>query len=197
MTRYARAGAAWIGALLLLVSAASEVAAAAQAPAPAPPASTTAMPPEARKEDVASMDAILAALYDVISGPAGQPRDWDRFRSLFAPGARLIPTGRTPEGENRITATDPDGYISRSSKALSQGFFEKEIARKVDRFGQIAHVFSTYEARRQANDDKLLARGINSIQLFDDGTRWWIVSVYWQAERPDAPIPPEYLPKGR
>ena len=172
-------------ALLILAVVASPLA--AQAPAA----------PAARTADVESLDAILTALYDVISGPAGEKRDWDRFRSLFAPGARLIPTGRTPEGENRITATDPDGYISRSSKALSQGFFEKEIARKVDRFGQIAHVFSTYEARRQANDDKLLARGINSIQLFDDGTRWWIVSVYWQAERPDAPIPPEYLPKGR
>jgi hypothetical protein len=151
----------------------------------------------ARKEDVASMDAILAALYDVISGPAGQARDWNRFRSLFTPGARLIPTGRTPEGQARITVSDPEGYITRSSAALSQGFFEKEVARKVDRFGGIAHVFSTYEARRNANDTQLLARGINSIQLFNDGTRWWIVSIYWQAERPDSQIPAEYLPKAR
>jgi hypothetical protein len=153
--------------------------------------------PEPRKEDVASMDAILAALYDVISGPAGQARDWNRFRSLFVPGARLIPTGRTPEGVARITVSDPDGYITRSGNALAQGFFEKEVARKVDRFGGIAHVFSTYEARRKADDTQVLARGINSIQLFDDGKRWWIVSVYWQAERPDSQIPAEYLPKAR
>jgi hypothetical protein len=169
---------------------------AAQTP-PTAPAAQNASAPEARKEDVASMDAILAALYDVISGPAGQARDWNRFRSLFAPGARLIPTGRTPEGQARITVTDPEGYITRSSSALSQGFFEKEISREVDRFGAIAHVFSTYEARRKADDTQLLARGINSIQLFNDGTRWWIVSIYWQAERPDTQIPAEYLPKGR
>lgn len=170
-------------------------------PAPAAPgtpaAPAPAQTPEPRKEDVASMDAILAALYDVISGPAGQARDWNRFRSLFAPGARLIPTGRSPEGVARINVSDAEGYIARSSKALSQGFFEKEIARKVDRFGGVVHVFSTYEARRNANDTQLLARGINSIQLFDDGTRWWIVSIYWQAERPDSQIPAEYLPKAR
>jgi hypothetical protein len=168
----------------------------AQAPLAAPGAQN-ASAPETRKEDVASMEAILAALYDVISGPAGQARDWNRFRSLFAPGARLIPTGRTPEGQARITVIDPEGYITRSSTALSQGFFEKEISREVDRFGAIAHVFSTYEARRKADDTQLLARGINSIQLFNDGTRWWIVSIYWQAERPDTQIPAEYLPKGR
>jgi hypothetical protein len=168
------------------------------APATTPSAGAQATPtPEPRKEDVASMDAILAALYDVISGPAGQARDWDRFRSLFVPGARLIPTGRTPEGAGRITVSDPDGYITRSGNALSQGFFEKEIARKVDQFGAIAHVFSTYEARRKADDTQLLARGINSIQLFNDGKRWWIVSIYWQAERPDSQIPTEYLPKPR
>jgi hypothetical protein len=178
--------------------AAAQTPPAAQTPAPAAAQASAATPaPEARKEDVASMDAILAALYDVISGPAGQARDWNRFRSLFTPGARLIPTGRTPEGTARITVSDPEGYIERSSKALSQGFFEKEVARKVDRFGGIAHVFSTYEARRKADDTELLARGINSIQLFNDGTRWWIVSIYWQAERPDSQIPAEYLPKAR
>lgn len=170
---------------------------AAAAPAPAGPAAAAAAPakatPPARKEDVESMDAILGALYNVISGPAGQARDWDRFRSLFTPGARLIPTGRTPEGQPRIRVIDPEGYITNSSAALQQGFFEKEIARKVDRFGGIAQVFSTYEARRTANDPKPFVRGINSIQLYFDGTRWWIVSVYWEAERPDSPLPAQYL----
>jgi hypothetical protein len=208
MTRYSMFAPAALAAASFLFSAA------AAAQTPAPTAQTSAAPaapaaqqnataaqqsapaPEAKKEDVASMDAILAALYDVISGPAGQARDWNRFRSLFAPGARLIPTGRTPEGQGRITVSDPEGYITRSANALSQGFFENEVARKVDRFGGIAHVFSTYEARRKADDTQLLARGINSIQLFNDGTRWWIVSIYWQAERPDSQIPAEYLPTG-
>lgn len=163
------------------------------ASAPAAATAPTKPAPAARKEDVESMDAILGALYNVISGPAGQPRDWDRFRSLFTPGARLIPTGRTPEGQPRISVVDPDGYIARSSGALQQGFFEKEIARSVDRFGGIAQVFSTYEARRAADDPKPFVRGINSIQLYHDGTRWWIVSVYWEAERADSPIPAQYL----
>lgn len=203
MIRYSKLPPARLAALLWLcaATASTPVALAAASPSPTAPRPTIAsavqgtQAPDARQEDVASMDAILAALYDVISGPAGQARDWDRFRSLFAPGARLIPTGRSPEGQPRISATDPDGYISRSSAALARGFFEKEIFRKVDRFGRIVHVFSTYESRRQADDTELLARGINSIQLFDDGARWWIVSIYWQAETPEAPIPPEYLPK--
>jgi hypothetical protein len=200
MIRYSTtlAGAVFAAASFTL-GVASAVSAQPATPAPAtaaPAAAAQAAPaPEPRKEDVASMDAIIAALYDVISGPAGQARDWDRFRSLFVSGARLIPTGRTPEGVARITVSDPDGYIARSGNALSQGFFEKEVARKVDRFGGIAHVFSTYEARRKADDTQLLARGINSIQLFNDGKRWWIVSIYWQAERPDSQIPAEYLPK--
>ncbi len=200
MTRHSIiAPTALAAASFLLAAAASTANAAAQTPAPTEVAAAaqSATVPEPGKEDVASMDAILAALYDVISGPAGQARDWNRFRSLFAPGARLIPTARTPEGQSRITVTDPEGYITRSSAALSQGFFEKEISRKVDRFGAVTHVFSTYESRRKADDTELLARGINSIQLFDDGTRWWIVSIYWQGERPDAPIPAEYLPKTR
>jgi hypothetical protein len=180
-----------------VVSASAQPAQGAPAAAPAAPAAQKESIPEARKADVSSIDAILAALYDSISGPAGQPRDWNRFRSLFVAGARLIPTGRTPEGQARITVTDPDGYIARSSAALAQGFFEKEIARKVDQFGSVAHVFSTYESRRKADDTTLLARGINSIQLYFDGTRWSVVSIYWQAERPDAPIPAAYLPAPR
>jgi hypothetical protein len=200
MTRHSIiAPTALAAASFLLAATVSTANAAAQTPAPteAAAAAQSATVPEARRDDVASMDAILAALYDVISGPAGQARDWNRFRSLFAPGARLIPTARTPEGQSRITVTDPEGYITRSSAALSQGFFEKEISRKVDRFGAVTHVFSTYESRRKADDTELLTRGINSIQLFNDGTRWWIVSIYWQGERPDAPIPAEYLPKTR
>jgi hypothetical protein len=145
-------------------------------------------------KDVASQDAILAALYDAISGPACQRRDWDRFRSLFAPGARLIPTGRGPDGTARARAETPDEYATAAKQGLEEnGFFEHEIARTGETFGSITHAFSTYESRRTAADAKPFARGINSIQLLNDGTRWWIVTVYWQSERPDSPIPPEYL----
>jgi len=157
-----------------------------------PPTSSTGV---ADPKDVATEDAILAALYDVISGPACQKRDWNRFKSLFVPGARLIPTGR-PNGTVTARVMTPDEYATNAQRTLEEnGFFEHETARTGETFGAITHAFSTYESRRQANDEKPFARGINSIQLLNDGTRWWVVTVYWQAERPDSPIPPQYLPK--
>jgi hypothetical protein len=159
-----------------------------------PPATQDAKPPAAKPEDVKSMDAIVASLYDVISGPAGQKRDWDRFRSLFVPGARLIPAVAANGGAG-ARVLDPDGYAQRAGTALERGFFEHEIARKVEAFGNIAHVFSTYESRHAASDPTPFARGINSIQLLKDGSRWWVVTVYWDSERPDNPLPAEYLPK--
>jgi hypothetical protein len=159
---------------------------------PAPTSSTGTADPK----DVASEDAILAVLYDVISGPACQHRDWNRFRSLFAPGARLIPTGRPVNGTVSLRAETPDEYATAAQRGLEQnGFFEREISRTGETFGSITHAFSTYESRRMANDPTPFARGINSIQLLNDGTRWWIVTVYWQAERPDNPIPEKFLKK--
>jgi hypothetical protein len=153
----------------------------------------------ANPADVESIDAIINAAYDVISGPAGQKRDWGRERSLFSPGAQLIPTTKTAGEMNqdgRITpqVLDVDGYIERSRVYLEKnGFFEKEIARRTEQFGHIAHVWSTYESRYQEDDPKPFMRGINSIQLFCDDKRWWIVTVYWQHESPEDPIPEKYL----
>jgi hypothetical protein len=151
--------------------------------------------PSAASADVKSIDAIIASLYDVISGPAGQRRDWDRMRSLFVPGARLIPTA-AGTGDGAIARVqDVEAYIQRASAVFERdGFFEREIARKTDAFGRIAHVFSTYESRHNASDPAPFARGINSIQLLKDGDRWWVVTVYWDSERPGNPIPPQYLP---
>jgi len=152
--------------------------------------------PAANPSDVASVDSIVAALYDVISGPAGKKRDWDRMRSLFIPGARLIPTGKRQSGEISSRVLTVEDYINGSSKALEEGgFFEKEIARRTELYGNIAHVFSTYDSRRKAEDPKPFARGINSIQLMNDGKRWWIVTVFWQGEGPDNPLPEKYLKK--
>jgi hypothetical protein len=154
------------------------------APAPAAPAAAEA--------DVASPEAIIAALYDVISGPAGQARNWDRFRSLFAPGARLIPAAPRPDGS--APSLSPEDYVQRTSAAfLKSGFFEREIARRAEAFGTVVHVFSTYESRRAREDEKPFARGINSIQLMKHAGRWWIVTVMWDQERADNAIPPKYL----
>lgn len=156
------------------------------------PAAAQSLAP--RPADVASVDAILAALYDVISGPAGQARDWDRFRSLFVPEARLIPTGRTAAGEGRMRVWTPEQYIVEAGARLERdGFFEREIGRKQERFGNIVHVMSAYDSKRTLADATPFARGINSIQLWFDGQRWWVVTIYWQAETGDAPIPADYL----
>jgi hypothetical protein len=165
--------------------------------AQATPPQAAAAAVSARPADVASLDAILAALYDVISGPAGQKRDWNRFRSLFVPGARLIPTGGPAGQTPRATVLTPDEYITRAGVSLERdGFFEREIGRSVDTFGRITQVFSAYDSKRLPSDEKPFQRGINSIQLLNDGTRWWVVSVYWDAERPDNPIPARYLRNG-
>lgn len=162
---------------------------------PAPAAQSAPTPPPTNPADVASVDAIIAALYDVISGPAGQRRDWNRMRSLFIPGARLIPTAQRREGGFAARVLDVEGYISSSGNYIeTNGFFEREIARRTEQFGQIAHVFSTYEARHKADDPRPFMRGINSIQLLNDGQRWWVVTVFWQAESESNPLPAQYLP---
>jgi hypothetical protein len=150
---------------------------------------------EAKPSDVESIDAILKAVYDVISGDAGKERDWDRFRSLFHKDARLIPTGTNQQtGVTGANAMTPDGYIERTGPVFAkQGFHEREIARKIDRYGNIVHAFSTYAAFRSKDDKEPFIRGINSFQLLFDGKRWWIVTIYWQAETPENPIPREYL----
>jgi hypothetical protein len=147
--------------------------------------------------DVDSIDGIIAATYDVISGPAGKKRDWERERSLFHSDARLIPTATVP-GRNDVDLAplvlDVEGYIARVEPLFEkEGFYEKEVARRVEQFGQIAHVWSTYESRRDPKDPKPFMRGINSIQLFNDDKRWWILSIYWQHESPKNPLPEKYL----
>lgn len=183
--------------LLLVLFALTPIAAVARAQAtPAPPA---VMPvivtsPRAAPADVESIDAIITALYDVISGPVGQARNWNRMRSLFIPGGRLMPAGLRPGGGIGMRVLTANDYIAVSGPQLERmGFRERELARRTERFGHIAHVFSTYEYGTET--DATVVRGINSIQLLNDGTRWWVVSLFWEAERPDNPLPPEYLPK--
>lgn len=145
-------------------------------------------------KDVGSMSGILSALYDVISGPAGQKRNWDRMRTLFIPEARLIPTGKRADGSSGKKVMSLEDYINSSGPVLEKmGFFESEIHRSVDEFGGVVQVFSTYESRKTKEDAKPFMRGINSIQLWNDGKRWWVVTIFWQNETPELPIPEEYL----
>ncbi|MEM8937908.1 MAG: hypothetical protein AAGC64_01020 [Bacteroidota bacterium] len=151
--------------------------------------------PKVDPKDVGSMDAIIAAVYDVISGPAGEKRDWDRMRSLFIEEAVLMPSGQNPKTkEVGYRYWGLEDYINQAGSTLEKdGFFEVEVARKTEQYGTIAHVFSTYESRRSEDDDLPFTRGINSIQLLKGKDRWYIVSIFWMGESPEYPIPESYL----
>ena len=139
----------------------------------------------------------MHAIYDVISGPAGQQRNWDRFRGMFAEGARLIPMVKQPDGSYTTRVFTPEEYASRGQLFFDkEGFYEKEVARRVEQWGHIAQVFSTYESRHEAGGQPF-ARGINSFQLYNDGKRWYVVTIFWEAESKDVPLTPEFLKSGK
>jgi hypothetical protein len=144
--------------------------------------------------DTGSIDAIIRALYESISGPAGAARDWERFRSLLFPGALLVRTSIGPDGVPQARAMDARAYEADTTEYFRrEPFHEAGVASRAQRFGNIAHVMSVYEARHAPSDPAPFMRGINSIQLLHDGRRWWIVSVLWDREREGNPIPEEYL----
>jgi hypothetical protein len=150
--------------------------------------------PTPRPEDVKSIDNIMAALYSVISGPAGE-RDWNRFRSLFLPQAHLTSATKTPDGTWRIHPMSVEDYVKGPGDYFAQhAFFESPVVSRVQTFGNVSQVFSSYESRH-ASDEAPFARGINSLQLLYDGHRWWVVSILWDEERSDNPLPKEFAAK--
>lgn len=145
--------------------------------------------------DTESLDAIIRAFYESVSGPAGLERDTPAMRALFMPGAHLVRTTIAEDGTPRAKVMSVEDYLRDTADYFRHnGFYEVEIARRTDLFGQIAQVFSTYEARSHPSDPAPFKRGINSIQLFNDGKRWWIVNALWDNEREDNPVPAQYLP---
>ena len=187
----------WIS--LGFAAAVCTAASAAQSTQPTQPApqvhTAPAQPATVKEADGASVDSTIAALYDVISGPAGAPRNWNRMRSLFAPDAKLMVVTPNREGGGfALRAMTVEDYISRNMSAFNTaGFYEREISRTTDSFGQLVHVFSTYELLRSPNDAKPFMRGINSIQLAHDGKRWWIANLVWRAEDSGLALPERYL----
>ncbi|MEO8382173.1 MAG: hypothetical protein ABI779_21105 [Acidobacteriota bacterium] len=154
---------------------------------------TTSPPPVARDSDEFQIEATVLAVYNVLSGPAGR-RDWKRFEALFAPGAQMIVAGVT-EGVPSTTLMTPTEYIARATPNFTEhGWFERPIATRVLRYGDIAHVWSTYEAREAANAAQPMARGINSIEMVRIGTDWKVQTLLWQKEDAAHPIPRGYLP---
>ncbi len=146
-------------------------------------------------ENVQTLDSTIESLYKVISGEKGEKRDWALFKFLFTPDAKLIPSGKNKAGIYKVRYMTPEDYIKTSGKWLVEnGFFEKEISRNINTFGNITQVFSTYESFKSESDTKPFMRGINSIQLLNDGNRWWVINIYWAQESKENPIPKTYLP---
>ena len=153
--------------------------------------------PVADPADVASVEAIVTAVYEVISGEAGEARDWDRFRSLFVPDARLIPVATETSRNGRRSAANamsPEQFVQGADNTfVEEGFYEVEIGDVTETYGDIAHRFSSYASYRSADETEPFNRGINSFQLLNDGERWWILTIFWQHEPDAGPIPDRYL----
>ena len=175
------------------------------APAPPPLVGTLAAHPDwpaaKNPSDVDTVDHLAASLYDVISGPAGKPRDWDRFRSLFLPDGRLsvvvaeMPaTKDAPARKGDAVFLTPDMYVQRDDPYFkTHGFFERSIANRVEQFGNLVSVWSTYESRHAEHDSQPFTRGINSIQIVYAQGRFWVASILWDEERPGLALPEKYL----
>jgi len=135
----------------------------------------------------------MKALYEVVSGPAGEPRQWSRDRSLYIPGVRFVSMNVNDKGEPVARVMDHQQFVDASDhQVVSTGFYEWEIRRETKRFGNIAHVFSTYESRI-TKDGPVIARGVNSVELYWDGKRWWIAGAIWDEERKDNPLTKDFL----
>jgi hypothetical protein len=143
--------------------------------------------PVARPEDVSSPQAIIAAVSDAISNDGTKPRDWTRVQSLFVPGAgRMIPSRLNKDGSSDVTVLTLDEYRARAGNNL---FVERPIAYDIQTFGRMTHVYESYGIRHKADDAEPYVKGVNSVELFYDGKRYWVVQFFWDTERPDNPLP--------
>jgi hypothetical protein len=190
----------------LVLNADAQQSVSAAGPAPPPLLGTLAAHPnwqgaKSHPNDVDTIDHLVTSLYEVISGEAGKPRDWDRFRSLFLPDGRLgvvrpdtIATKDASERKGDVVFLTPDMYVERDDPYFkANGFFERSIANRVEAFGNLVHVWSTYESRHAKLDGQPFARGINSIQIVHAQGRFWIASILWDEERPGLTLPEKYL----
>jgi hypothetical protein len=158
------------------------------------PQELAAKVPAPNAADVNSLDAILREIYKVISGPAGD-RDWQRFRSLFLPQARFTQVGKQPDGSTFVISWSVDEFVRDAGIIFAkEPFYENAIVNHSESFGNMTQVFSSYESRH-APSEKPFERGINSIQLLNDGTRWWVIAISWDSERAGNPLPKNFAKK--
>jgi hypothetical protein len=152
---------------------------------------TTAYPIPA---DVESIDGIIRAFYEVVSTPAGGSPDQKRDASLHAPGAQIRLSRPKPGGAPDLVVLTLDELYAREGGPRKEAVFEREIHRVTQRFGSIAHVWTTYVLSRTPNGSPI-ERGIASVHLYFDGKRWWITGWLDEGERPENVIPSEYVPR--
>jgi hypothetical protein len=147
-----------------------------------------------RPEDVASIDGLMRAFYEVVNVAPEAPRQWSRDRTLYVPWIRFVSIGKSENGKPDVDVWNHQQLVDETEPLVKSGFREREIFRGVRRYGNIAHVDSTYETVVGTGEKVRRARGVNSIEMYFDGGRWWIASVTWQSEDAEHPIPPELLP---
>ena len=149
-------------------------------------------------EDVLSIDSLIEAMYQSMSFSPGSRPDYERFRSLFSPGANLLPPS---DDDINVSAVSVDEFIETSKVTLDRshhiaqnGFNEKEIHRVTHQYESVVQIFSTYECLVVVEDEEHRSRGINAVQLIWQSQRWWIVSLIWDDETPENLVPNTYLP---
>lgn len=144
---------------------------------------------KAQQLDLHSIDDVVTGLYAAISGEPHE-RDWETIMALFAPDARMVRTRLDDDGKPVAFSFSLEEYRKNASEMLKDApFYEYEIARRTERFGNIATVFSAYEAKADPKAPELLKRGMNMIHLYDDGEHWWIMHMIWDDEREGLALP--------
>ena len=141
--------------------------------------------------NLTTVNELIQTLYSTISGPLGKDRDWETFRTLFANEARMYIAVPNKDSGTVLRVLTPEQYIERNKTRLADmGFSETEIHRTTESYGAITHVFSTYESHfTNPNNEEETVKGINSIQLFYDGTRYYILTICWDADSKNIPVP--------
>jgi len=148
-----------------------------------------------RPEDVSTIDGMIKAYYEVVSGSAGQPRQWDRDATLYIRNVRFVIINEDATGKTTAESMTHQEFVDTSDASLvGKAFYEHEVHRITQRVGNIAHVFSTAE-RSSSPDGTVEGRSIDSIELYWDGKRWWITGAnLWDINTAKHPIPGEFLP---
>ena len=148
-----------------------------------------------RAEDVSTIDGIIKAYYEVVSGSADQPRQWDRDATLYIPNVRFIIIRQEEAGKTTAQSMTHQEFVDSSDASLrGKAFYEHEVHRITHRAGNVAHLLSTSE-HTSSSTGPVEGRSIDSLELFWDGTRWWITNVsIWDVESSRHPLPAEFLP---